>query len=120
MAGGKDCGSKRAHDRFYLASLARDNTQEAYNLILAVLRDEKAKMSDRIKASELILERGWGKAPIEINLGTQEDGVKFIFEVREFNALQSPAVPLTLDAVNGAVHHDDQHELATTPARGQS
>ena len=113
--GGRPTG-KKARDKFYLASLAREDTEDAYNLIASLMRDTTAKMADRLKAAELCLDRGWGKAPIEINLGTQEQGVKFIFEVREFNALAPPAKQLAPPAVTEAI----AHELTTTATRGQS
>ena len=112
---GRPPGESKERTKFYLASLARDYTEEALDLIVKAMR-VATKEADRLKAAEILLERGWGKAPIEINLGTQEQGVKFIFEVREFNALAPPAKQLAPPAVTEAI----AHELATTATRGQS
>ncbi len=81
--GGRDCGAPKKYDRFYVASLARDCTDEAVGLLTEIMRDKTAKHVDRIKASELLIERGWGKAPQEIRMGNieGEEGVKFVIEI---------------------------------------
>lgn len=122
-AGGRPPGESKERTKFYLASLARDFTESAVALIAATMNDATQKRDVRIKAAEILLERGWGKAPIEINLGTQEEGIKFILEVREFNALCQPLTAIAAPALQIAVDEltgDNHNDLATTTARGQS
>jgi hypothetical protein len=47
-----------------LASLARDYTEESVNVLVSVVNGSMAdvKPSDRIRAAEVLLDRGWGKA----------------------------------------------------------
>ncbi len=84
--GGRDCGAKKEYDRFYVASLARDCTKDAIGLLVSVLNDKSAKKNDRIKAAEVLLDRGWGKAPQEVRLGNVDDeGLKIMVEVVNAN-----------------------------------
>lgn len=41
---------------------------EALDVLVAIMRDGHAKDNDRIRAAEVILERGYGKAPQSIDL----------------------------------------------------
>ena len=52
----------RLHNGRTLAAMARVNTVEAIELIHSVIVDQSQKTSDRLKAAEYMLDRGWGKA----------------------------------------------------------
>jgi hypothetical protein len=52
---------------------ARELTPEIFQLWAEIMRDKKAKHSDRLRASENIVERGYGKAPQIVEL-QGEDG----------------------------------------------
>ena len=48
----------------------RDYSMDALNTLVTILKDEEAKNSDRIRAAEIILERGWGKPEQAVSLET--------------------------------------------------
>jgi hypothetical protein len=53
-----------------LASLAREYTEESVNVLVAVVKGTMSdiKPSDRIRAAEILLDRGWGKAKETVQL----------------------------------------------------
>lgn len=53
-----------------LASLARDYTEDAVNVLVSVVKGDMAdvKVSDRIRAAEILLDRGYGKAKETVQL----------------------------------------------------
>lgn len=55
-------GNKRAAERESIPAMCRTHSKEAIETILEILRDPTARARDRIKAGEVILERGLGKA----------------------------------------------------------
>lgn len=85
MAGDHNSGPGKNKGKFYVSSLAREGTEEAINLLLSTVRDANLKREVRVKAAEVLLDRGWGKAPQEIKLGgiDEDQGVKFIVEIVE-------------------------------------
>ena len=50
-----------------VVTLARMWTEEAIDLLGSILTDEKAPPAARCTAAQALLERGWGKAPIQID-----------------------------------------------------
>ena len=123
MAGNRDSGGIKERDKFYVASLARECTEDAITLLKSAMMDTARKMSDRIKAADILLERGWGKAPVEVNLtSTQDTNLNLTISVVHFKAgeaLPSPAVPL-IDANAVVLAGEAKNELADTAAAGQS
>ncbi len=57
-----------------LTEIAQMYTVEAVQTCVEIMLDEKAKNSDRIRASEVVLERGWGKPVQPITGGEDEEG----------------------------------------------
>ena len=57
-------GRKPGHT---VVTLARMWTEEAIDLLGSILTDEKAPPAARCTAAQALLERGWGKAPIQID-----------------------------------------------------
>jgi hypothetical protein len=58
-----------------LALSARAATKQGRDIItflVDVLRSEHEITSDRLKAADLLLNRGWGRAPIEIHVEVEE------------------------------------------------
>ena len=53
-----------------LASLARDYTEESVNVLVSVVTGTMSdvKPSDRIRAAEILLDRGWGKPKETVQL----------------------------------------------------
>jgi hypothetical protein len=78
-----------------LASLARDYTEESVNVLVSVITGQMAdvKPSDRIRAAEILLDRGWGKAreTVQLELATANVGSLTRAELR---AIASGALPV--------------------------
>lgn len=55
-----------------LQLFARALTQEVIKTVYEVCRNHNYRAADRLRASEILLERGWGKAAQELNLGVSE------------------------------------------------
>ena len=49
--------------------LARQHTEEAVGTLVAVMRNRKSPAASRIRAAELLLDRGWGKAETKAEIG---------------------------------------------------
>ena len=60
--------------------LARQHTQAAMAVLREIVDDAKAPPAARATAAQALLDRGWGKAPIQIDLNT---GTKFDDFLRE-------------------------------------
>jgi hypothetical protein len=63
-----------------LKELARAKTEEAFAVILDCLADPDKKIA--LKAAEVLLDRGWGRPALDVNVGGQEDGVPVQTAVR--------------------------------------
>jgi hypothetical protein len=61
--------------------LARTFTNRAINLLGAVMDDEKAPQAARVTAAQALLDRGWGKAPIQIDLNVRQKFDDFLRDV---------------------------------------
>ena len=61
--------------------LARTYTEKAIGLLAAAVDDEKAPMAARVTAAQALLDRGWGKAPIQIDLNVRAKFDDFLREV---------------------------------------
>lgn len=46
-------------------------TTAAINLLQAAMNDEKVSIAVRVTAAQVLLDRGWGKAPIQIDLNVR-------------------------------------------------
>lgn len=65
-------GGRSKHD-LNLAKIAREHTQEALDVILDVMRDRDAKHSARLTAADMLLNRGYGRAPVTVQVGDSSD-----------------------------------------------
>jgi hypothetical protein len=102
----------RLHNGKTLAQLARENTVEAIELIRSVIVDQAQKTSDRLRAAEYLLDRGWGKAVSVTHIDISDTA-----EVQELtrDALlaiangHAPGLPVTIDgqAVSKAVREEE-------------
>ncbi len=63
--------SRRLPNGRTLASLARDYTEASVNVLASAAFGEMpdVKPSDRIRAAEILLDRGWGKAKESVHVG---------------------------------------------------
>jgi hypothetical protein len=64
-----------------VTTLARRHTEDAVNLLAKIVSDEKAPPAARVTAAQALLERGWGKAPIQINLDVKARFDDFLRDV---------------------------------------
>ena len=68
--------------RARLESLARDQTEAAINTIISIMKEVTVPAGVRLKAAELLLNRGWGK-PKETHVVEDTEGRSLMRIVRE-------------------------------------
>lgn len=51
-----------------LSALCREYTKEAVGTLVEIMRDVNAPANSRVKCAIEILDRGWGKAPVTVNV----------------------------------------------------
>jgi len=64
-----------------VTTLARTYTDRAINLLGKVMDDERAPQAARVTAAQALLDRGWGKAPIQIDLNVRAKFDDFLRDV---------------------------------------
>jgi hypothetical protein len=55
-----------------VVALAREHTEDAIETLVKIMMDDKAHTSARVRAAEILLDRGYGKAPQRIELNVQQ------------------------------------------------
>jgi HEAT repeat protein len=65
--------SGRPKQDIHLKELAKSFTQEAVDTLAQVMRDSSAPPAARVKASECLLDRAWGKAETNANVNVSRD-----------------------------------------------
>ena len=77
-----------------LASLARDYTEESVNVLVSVVTGQMTDVrpSDRIRAAEILLDRGWGKPTETVQLELSAANVRGL-TTTELMAIASGALP---------------------------
>ncbi|MCX7178673.1 MAG: hypothetical protein NTX56_07840 [Proteobacteria bacterium] len=68
---------------------ARAHTDEAINVLGEVMRDPKAPPAAKVAAAQALLDRGWGKAPVQIDLNVRARFDDFLREVGLAVALEA-------------------------------
>ena len=64
--------ARRDPDRQFVVELAQSHTVEAVGTLVALMRNKKTNAGARIRAAEVLLERGWGKPAQSIDLSNSE------------------------------------------------
>jgi hypothetical protein len=64
-----------------VTTLARQHTQAAMAVLREIVDDAKAPPAARATAAQALLDRGWGKAPIQIDLNVRQKFDDFLREV---------------------------------------
>jgi hypothetical protein len=64
-----------------VTTLARQHTHAAVTVLREILDDLKAAPAARATAAQALLDRGWGKAPIQIDLNVRQKFDDFLREV---------------------------------------
>jgi hypothetical protein len=89
-----------------LAQLAREHTPEAVALVARCITDETQRMCDRLRASELILDRGWGRPTSVVEMNVTHGRALNTLTMQELEALargETPRLPITLEGEAGEV-----------------
>jgi hypothetical protein len=74
-------GAGRKPDAMNVAAMARVHTQRAVELLREVIDDPKAPQASRVMASQALLDRGWGKAPVQIDVQMRSRFDDFLREI---------------------------------------
>jgi hypothetical protein len=87
-----------------LASLAREYTEESVNVLVSVITGTMVdvKPSDRIRAAEILLDRGWGKARETVQLELSTANVTSLTRA-ELRAIAAGALLPPIDAETAVV-----------------
>ena len=56
-----------------VGDLAREHTVEAFDCALTIMRDDGAPPAARASIIGMILDRGWGRAPQSLSIGSDPD-----------------------------------------------
>ncbi len=64
-----------------ITTLARQHTEAAIKLLADVVEDEKAPPAARVAAAQALLDRGWGKAPVTVDLNVRAKFDDFLRDV---------------------------------------
>jgi hypothetical protein len=64
-----------------ITTLARQHTSEAIRVLVEIMGDDKAPPAARATAAQALIDRGWGKAPIQIDLNVRQKFDDFLREV---------------------------------------
>jgi hypothetical protein len=64
-----------------VTTLARRYTEAAVSLLGKMIEDEKAPPAARVAAAQALLDRGWGKAPIQIDLNVKAKFDDFLRDI---------------------------------------
>jgi len=87
--------------------LARKHTQAAMNTLAEIMLDPKAPQAARATSAQALLDRGWGKAPIQIDTTVRAKFDDFLRDVgRAAQARRAAAQAITDVSIKAAL--DDQ------------
>ena len=64
-----------------ITTLARQHTPNAIRVLAEIMDDAKAPPAARATAAQALLDRGWGKAPIQIDMNVRQKFDAFLREV---------------------------------------
>lgn len=79
---GNPKGRPKDPERAKLRELARTHTESAIATLVEAMNDTSAKWVSRLKAAEILLDRGWGKAtPIVEEKGDETEKVTVLIDV---------------------------------------
>ena len=101
-----------------LALTARTATRNGTRLIdflCRVYQNEDEQMSDRLHAAQILFERGWGKAPIEVHVEIEETAILSRFSLEQLLAMQQSMNQLEAggEIIEGEIIEDNEMESIT-------
>ena len=87
-----------------VTALAKRHTERAVNVLVEIMDDPKAPQAARATCAQALLERGWGKAPVQIDLTARarfDDFLRDVGKTAEANRAAAIAVAAaTVDMVD--------------------
>ena len=105
--------------------LARTYTDKAIKLLGAVMDDEKAPQAARVTAAQALLDRGWGKAPIQIDLNVRAKFDDFLRDVgiaaryEHDHPIVADAAPIADALIRGALDDFDEQDRNEDESNGE-
>ena len=103
----------------HVRELARQRTEKAVETLATIMEDTKAPASARVTAAQALLDRGWGRAPQTLNVGSPSEDIKDLTDeelearLAEVTAKLPPEQKKLFDAMFG-------HEAAGGEREGES
>jgi hypothetical protein len=88
----------------HVKELARQWTTEAVQTLAVIMKDESAPHSARVKASESLLDRAWGKAEATVN-------VKDVRDVRDLSTAEILAALATVGVAGAEAVSDESRPI---------
>ena len=89
-----------------VTTLARTYTDRAIQLLGAVMEDERSPQAARVTAAQALLDRGWGKAPIQIDLNVRAKFDDFLRDVGVLADQQTDQDLVIESGLNGALEDE--------------
>lgn len=102
---GNPGGRKRDKE---LTALAREFTEEALKTLADVMRDAGQMARDRVKAAEVLLDRGWGKARESVEITGANGGP---VQMVDYSALSEEELLLAMEIQRKAVLAETTDEV---------
>lgn len=99
-------GGMKLYDGMTLAQIARLHGPRCIELWVKAMQDESVPWATRIRASELIIERGHGKAISVIDMQVTQNKPLHALTTQELEAIAAgdlPRLPVTIDGESVAV-----------------
>ncbi len=95
-----------------ITTLARQHTHAAVKVLREIVDDPKAPSAARASAAQALLDRGWGKAPIQIDLNARQNFCDFLWDVG-LRAKERQAAQLVTDVAikEGRGDHADEEQV---------
>jgi hypothetical protein len=78
---GSQLPNKGRKNGVMVTTLARQHTDAAIKLLADAMADVKAPMAARVTAAQALLDRGWGKAPIQVDVQMRSRFDSFLRDV---------------------------------------
>jgi hypothetical protein len=100
-------GAGRKQDAISVTMLARQHTEPAIKVLVEIANNPKAAPASRVAAAAALLDRGWGKAPIQVDVSHKAKFDDFLRDVGLTARYEHDNPPLLTalgeDADNGEV-----------------
>ena len=93
----------------HVRELARQRTEKAVETLATIMEDAKAPAAARVTAAQALLDRGWGRAPQTLNVGSPSEDIKNLTD-EELDAqiaeVEARLPPAQRDLLRAAFGHE--------------